>query len=47
MSDCSLCKHGSLSLDSGGMAVIYCRLRKKDFPISFCCNRFEKIKDAN
>ena len=47
MNNCTLCLHGELALDSGGLAVIYCRLRKNNYPISFFCNRFKKIKDAD
>lgn len=45
--DCASCLYGKVYLDSGGMAVIYCRLYRNSYPISHCCNRFKKIKDAD
>lgn len=34
-------------LDSGGVAVIYCRLYRNSYPISHFCNRFKKRKEIN
>lgn len=45
--DCASCLYGKVFLDNGGMAVIYCWLHRNSYPISHCCNRFTKIKDAD